>query len=208
MRYLQKLYIRNKTKKNKQCDMVKLHLGSGKNYKEGYINIDFDKNVEADMHIDLTKEIPFKDNMIEEIYMDNFLEHIPRDRYFWFMDELYRICKDKAIIKIYVPHFGGVYATKHPNHDMHFGIGSFSIYQPIEDLPKGYEERYSNSRFIVKKQRLLYFHHNPYEVRWLRKIPIDWMFNFNRKWQMIMEKFTTLKFDEIYYEIEVTKNGM
>ena len=62
----------------------KLHLGCGLDYKDGYINIDFNKNVKADMYLDLTKKFPFRDNTIDEIFTEGFVEHIPKDKIWFF----------------------------------------------------------------------------------------------------------------------------
>lgn len=55
--------------------MIKLNIGSGEDYKEGYINIDMDKNIKADYYYDLSKGLPFAE--CDEIYCKNVFEHIP-----------------------------------------------------------------------------------------------------------------------------------
>ena len=57
-------------------------------------------------------------------------EHVHRDRYFAFLDDLHRVCKPGALIQIWVPHASGMWALKHPTHYNFFGIGSFSTFQP------------------------------------------------------------------------------
>ena len=57
----------------------------------------------------------------------------------------------------------------------------------------------------LKKERLLFFHHNLVNYPLLSKLPINWLFNANKAWRLLMERFQFLGFDEIYYELEVVK---
>jgi len=183
--------------------MKKLNLGCGKEYREGWVNVDFNKEVGADIYSDFTKKLPFKDNYADSVLMDNVLEHIRQDKFFFFIEELYRICKNKSKIMIYVPHYSGMYASKHLAHYKYFGIGTFDILKP-ESCFNG--ESYTKARFNLEKEKLLFFHHNFVNFKFLSKIPINWLFNLNRVWQQLMERFNFLGFDEIYYELEVVKS--
>lgn len=183
-------------------ELYKLNLGCGKDYKEGWINLDFNKNIKADIYANLTKKLPFKSNKFDIILMDNVLEHIKRENLFKFLEDINRISKDKAILKIYVPHYSSMYALRHLTHYNFFGIGTFDIFLE-RNLFNG--ERYSNLRYKIKKQELLFFHHKLANIKFLSKIPINWLFNCNLIWQRIMERFQFLGFDEIYYELEVIK---
>lgn len=182
--------------------MIKLNLGCGNNYKKGWINVDFNKEVKADVYTDLNKKLPFDDNSVDEVLLDNVLEHIKREKLFAFLEELYRICGTGAIIRIFVPHYSSMYALKHIAHQNYFGMCSFDIFDP---RPTFNRERYSKARFKIKKEKLFFFHHNLFRFKFLSKLPINWLFNFNRPWQQLMERFQFLGFDEIYYELEVVK---
>lgn len=57
---------------------------------------------------------PFKDNSIKEINMGHVIEHL--DDVFKVMDELHRICKNKAEIIIRVPYYNSVLAWADPTH--------------------------------------------------------------------------------------------
>ncbi len=180
---------------------IKLNVGCGDDYKKGFINLDFNKEVKADIYHNLEKRFPFTDNEFDYILLDNVLEHIPN--LFKIIDELFRISKPDAIIDIYVPHFSGIYASKHPAHFHQFGIGTFDIYKPEGIFNK---ERYGKARFKILKQELIYFHHKAAEIPFLPKLPINFLFNFSRKWQLILEKFFPLKFDEIHFVLQTKKN--
>jgi SAM-dependent methyltransferase len=185
--------------------MKKLNAGCGNDYREGWVNMDFSKEVKADIYHNFEKiPYPFKDNTFDLIFLDNSLEHI--QNILNAIDELWRISKPGAIIEIYVPHFSGIYATKHLTHYHQFGIGSFDFYKRISGLDKGFNgERYGKARFDILKQKLIYFHHKSIEIPFLSKLPVNPIFNFSRKWQLFTEKFLPLKFDEVYFKLKVIK---
>ena len=182
--------------------MIKINLGCGKDYKKGWINVDFNKEIKADKYVDLSKKLPFKNNFADLILLDNVLEHIPKEKNIQFLENLHQICKKEGIINILVPHYSGMYAFKHPTHFNYFGIASFDTFRP-EPCFNG--ERYSKVRFKLLKEKLLFFHHKLVKFPFLSKLPINWLFNFNRTWQFIMERFQFLGFDEIYFQLKVIK---
>ena len=53
---------------------MKVNLGCGSDYRRGWLNIDNDSDVKADLHLDINAAaLPEK---AEYIYTDNVLEHI------------------------------------------------------------------------------------------------------------------------------------
>ena len=117
---------------NKQRNyMTKLNLGCGNDWKEGYINIDTDKNTKADMHIDISKKLPFKTNSISEVYCKNLFEHIPNPLNF--LLEIKRVLKSKgkaiiitsnaSYIIYHIPRkkaYHDSYNLNHPLEDQHY----------------------------------------------------------------------------------------
>ncbi len=181
---------------------MKLNLGCGNDYREGWTNLDFNRGVKADVYADLCTELPFGDGSFSEILLDNVLEHVKRDNYFSFLDELHRICVPNAVIRIYVPHFSSMFALKHPAHHNFFGIGSFSLFG-ADTIFTG--ERYCEARFSTECERLLFFHHNLVNYKLLSVLPINGLFNFCGPWQLMMERFQFFGFDEIYFELKAIK---
>lgn len=51
-----------------------LHLGSGKNYKEGWVNVDIGRN-KTDLTLDLRRSIPLPDGSCKIIYSEHVFEH-------------------------------------------------------------------------------------------------------------------------------------
>ena len=181
---------------------MKLNLGCGLDYREDWVNHDFNKNVKADVYFDLTKKFPLEDNSFDYILLDHVIEHIPKEKVIEFMEELNRIGKEGCLIEIYTPHFTSMYAFSHLTHYSQYGLGTFDTFR-IEEMFNG--ERYSKVRFRLIEEKLMFFHHNLQIFKFLSKIPINWLFNFGRTWQQLMEKFQFFGFDEIHYKLEVLK---
>ena len=90
---------------------MKLNMGCGNHKGEGYINVDISPVCQPDLIVDLeAMPWPWPDDSVEEVLFYHCLEHLGRDpRIFLAMfQELYRVCRKDALIKIVVPH---------PRHD-------------------------------------------------------------------------------------------
>lgn len=88
--------------------MIKLNLGSGYKKLDGYITVDNDSKCNPDHVLDLeTDRLPFDDSTVDEVLAHHILEHLG-DGFFHVMREIYRVCKNGAIVDIAVPH---------PRHD-------------------------------------------------------------------------------------------
>jgi hypothetical protein len=88
---------------------MRLNLGCGQNKKPGFLNVD--KYGSPDLQCDLEQfPWPWPDNSVSEVWLIHVLEHLGReaDVFIGIMKELYRVCRDGAVIKIAVPH---------PRHD-------------------------------------------------------------------------------------------
>jgi predicted SAM-dependent methyltransferase len=182
---------------------VKLNIGCGTDYKEGFINLDYNKEVKADVYTDILTGLPFPDNTFDFVYASHIIEHIPRGRLYHFLEELSRICKPKAIIEIYAPHCSSPLALGCPYHYTYWSVSSFKTFETETTSAK---ERYSLARFKVLKCELhltLRDHENYPRLKLLNYF--NFLFNFGRTWQLLMEKLWYIGFDEIKYIIEVAK---
>jgi len=108
-----------------------LNLGSGLDYRRGYVNVDFNRSVKADKYLDLNElPYPFESNSFSEILMIRILEHLNNPDLV--MKEIYRIAKPKAIIKIRVPHFSSIHTWADIEHKRGYSILTF-IHQNLSD---------------------------------------------------------------------------
>jgi hypothetical protein len=90
---------------------MKLNLGCGFNKPDGFVHVDMFDECQPDIVHNLeTFPYPFEESSVDEILFNHSLEHIGQQSsvFLKIMQEVYRICRDDAVIKINVPH---------PRHD-------------------------------------------------------------------------------------------
>ncbi len=103
----QKLVVTYKNVKDilqKEC--IKLHIGCGTVYKEGWINIDnnSDNNIKKlDFMWDLRKPLPLPENSVDFIYNEHFLEHLTADEGGGLLKECMRMLKPNGVLRIAMP---------------------------------------------------------------------------------------------------------
>jgi SAM-dependent methyltransferase len=131
--------------------MKKLNFGCGndiKPKKEGWINVDIQRREGIDFSFDFEKfPYPFKNNTFDYVLIDNVLEHIRNPHLA--IQEIWRICKKDAIIKIIVPYYNSYYAYADPTHVNFFN--EKCIKQTI--LNRVYEDPNSEEKFEIIKLR-------------------------------------------------------
>jgi len=127
---------------------LKIDIGCGSSKRKGFIGIDIIPLNGVDIVHDLSKfPYPFESNTVGEIWMDNVLEHLEKP--LRVIEEIYRICEDKAEITISVPYFRSSYATIDPTHLNFFGVNWFNYFDPTHIFCQKYQ--YSKAHFRVKK---------------------------------------------------------
>ncbi len=106
---------------------MKLNLGCGKDIKEGYINLDWNRVKGINVVHNLNKfPYPFSDEYFEEILAKDVLEHL--DKITDVIKELHRILKPRGILKINVPHFSSYSVWLDPTHYRAFTYDTFSYF--------------------------------------------------------------------------------
>ncbi len=172
-------------------NQLKLNLGCGNKKIEGFIGVDKVKSTKADIIHDLNRfPYPFKDNSADEILMDNVLEHL--EDTIKVMEELYRICKNKAKIKIYVPYAKSDGAFTDPTHKRFFTDQSFKYFEPIHHL-----NFYTKARFKVIKNTLI-AKTNDKDIRYFLRNLIPF--------KKLLRHFLFNIYDEVCFELECIKN--
>ena len=106
---------------------MKINLGCGNVYKEGYVNIDSSKDVKPDKVWNLEKiPLPFKANSIDEVLAYHVLEHV--QNFIPLMNDLWRICKKNSLIKIKVPFYSSWGQFNDPTHVRFFTPFTFDYF--------------------------------------------------------------------------------
>jgi len=90
--------FKNKPKKGP----IRLHVGCGQIYFEGWINIDIDSE-KADKKWDLKKTLPYKENSVDMIYNEHVIEHFTSKQGVRILADFYRILKPGGILRIATP---------------------------------------------------------------------------------------------------------
>ena len=116
--------------------------------RPGAIGIDVNPKSDADCIHDLNVfPYPFEDNAFDEIYVDNVIEHL--NDVIRVMEELHRISKHQARVKINVPYFRARWAFLDPTHRHFFTLESFAYFDPGHAYHQLFP--YSPATFVVEK---------------------------------------------------------
>jgi hypothetical protein len=106
---------------------VKLNLGSGPNGEaDSFVTCDLHEESGADLIFDLTKENwPIPSNCTKEVRLHHVLEHLVDCKVFF--QELYRVCKNGAVIDVRVPHPRHDWFLTDPTHVKAWMLESFDF---------------------------------------------------------------------------------
>lgn len=104
--YLYKELILQLSTLLKKQTPLKLHLGCGTVYKEGWVNVDnnSDNNIsKLDLNWDMRKPLPFPDNSVCFIFNEHFLEHLTVEEGQIALKDFMRVLKKGGIMRIAMP---------------------------------------------------------------------------------------------------------
>jgi predicted SAM-dependent methyltransferase len=93
---------------------IKLHLGCGKRFLEGYVHIDLSEYSHINYNHNITTLPMCKTGSVNLIYASHVLEYFDREEVIDVLNEWYRVLKPKGIIRLAVPDFDAllsVYTT-------------------------------------------------------------------------------------------------
>ena len=175
---------------------MRLHLGSGYGKFPGFVNVDFDPETKPDYCVDLEKAPwPFEDNSVDQAIAHHIMEHLG-EGYFTFLQELYRVCMNGALIDVRVPH---------PRHD-HF-LNDPTHRRPITiDGLRMFDKKYNDScREQGLRTSLLGYHYKVnFEVINSRYIPNSYFQEeLKGKTEAEIDKMSAM-YNNIFLEIHLT----
>ncbi len=184
-----------------------LDLGCGAAKRSDAIGVDQFPIPKVNLVCNLNRVLPFRDSTIDGIYASHVVEHV--DSFLQLMEEIWRISKPGAWVRIWTPHFSsGLYAWGDPTHRRAFATTTF-------DYLADRSIHYINCRFHVKTIKLNLFadgsilpalkiRHRVYLRlgEWIQEAV-----NRTRNAQLHFERLGCpfFPFSEVYAELEVQK---
>ena len=106
---------------------MKIDLGCGPLRREGHLGLDLRPVPGVNVVCDITC-VPLKSSSCEAVFASNVLEHI--EALIPAMEEMYRVCRDGAVVEIVVPYQYSDLATSAPDHIRQFNEDSFLYFCP------------------------------------------------------------------------------
>ena len=158
--YCQALWNMNgKEKTTEIWRPTRMNLGSGKDYKPGWLNVDILERAEPDLVLDLGKDIHFpisertlggglvvlEKNSLNVIYANNVLEHVPDLP--CMMTNLLLLLKEDGQIEIEVPYEKSMTAWQDPTHLRAMNLNSWLYYTSWFWYLGWFEYRFEMSQF-------------------------------------------------------------
>ncbi len=170
----------------------KLNLGAGRKSLKDYVNLDMFKLPGIDVVHDLNKyPWPFKDHAFSEVRCPYVLEML--SDFIKAVEEIYRISKPNAIIKVSSPLFPNMRSAQDPLTKTLMTYNTFDYFAPS----KHHLNYYSKAKLKVLKREIV-FSRNKY-LRWLSFLP-----NINQKFY-VRFLFNLFPANEILYTLKVVK---
>src|SRR6266700_2081227 len=127
-----------------------LNLGCGRKHLPGSINLDVTASTAPDIIHDLNvRPWPFPQGHFREVHADDVIEHV--NDVIGTMEEIHRICRPDAIVRITVPHFSCRNAYTDPTHRHLFSCASFDYFTNDAEL-----NFYTEARFRVVSNRIFF----------------------------------------------------
>ncbi|MCA1593751.1 MAG: class I SAM-dependent methyltransferase [Acidobacteria bacterium] len=128
-----------------------LNLGCGRKRVEGAVNLDVTPETKPDVLHDLNcRPWPFADGQFREVLANDVIEHL--DDVIGTFEEIHRVCRDGASVKVAVPHFSSGNAFTDPTHKHFFS------YFTTDYLTEGGEfSFYTRARFRVRHRQIIFW---------------------------------------------------
>lgn len=169
---------------------MKLNLGCGTKRLPDFIGVDLIKTAATDLVHDLNIfPYPWAADSVEEVVVDNTLEHL--NDIIKVMEEIYRLCRPGALVKIYVPYFKSNSAFTDPTHKHFFTETSFKYFETGNPL-----HFYTTARFKIEQVKLI--NHTEYQ-------DAKHFFRNLLPFKSIWNYFLFNIYDEIYFELRCLK---
>jgi predicted SAM-dependent methyltransferase len=141
---------------------MKLHLGCGERYLDGFTHVDLAKYDHIDYEIPVDNLEIFSDNSVEEIYASHVIEYFDREEIKTVLKEWNRVLKENGVLRLAVPNFPEL----------------IKVYETSDDLSKILGPLYGKWKINTKS----IYHKTVYDEKSLAVILEQAGFRNIRKW--------------------------
>lgn len=130
--------------------MQKLHVGCGKDYRKGFVNLDISPDVGADVVCDILNGFPFPKDTFSVVLCNNVLTQIlcPKD-FVYIMNELWTVTDASGSIYIRVPNAKDICAWQDPMDCRRFTDQTFTYMEHGHNRYEQYGKHYGLKPFEV-----------------------------------------------------------
>jgi SAM-dependent methyltransferase len=169
----------------------RLNLGCGLKRVPEAVNLDITPETKPDVRHDLNQlPWPFPDNHFREVLAYDVVEHL--DDFLATMEEIHRVCRDKAVVHITVPHFSCANAFTDPTHRRYFGYFSLDYVTGENEI-----QFYTRARFKKLSRRLMFYPSLLNKLIW--RLANRYPAAYERRWMWMFPAWY------LYFELEVQK---
>jgi SAM-dependent methyltransferase len=169
----------------------KLNLGCGLKHLPDAVNLDITPETQPDVVHDLNRlPWPFANEQFREIQAFDCLEHL--DDFIAVMEEIHRVCRDGAVVRLTVPHFSCANAFTDPTHRRHFGYFSMDYVTGENDI-----QFYTRARFKKLAGRIIFYPSLLNKLVW--RLANSYPEAYERRWAWMFPAWY------LYFELEVLK---
>ncbi|MGL4552054.1 MAG: class I SAM-dependent methyltransferase [Gemmataceae bacterium] len=168
-----------------------LHLGAGQKYDPRAVNVDLVASTGPDLVHDLDRTPwPLPDGRFEEVWAYDVLEHL--DDLIAVMEEIHRVCRPGAVVKVTVPHFSSSNAFTDITHRHYFGRFSFDYFTGENEFAF-----YSAARYRRREARIVFRPTLFNKLMW--RAANRWPAWYEQRWTWVCPAWF------LYFELEVVK---
>ncbi len=171
--------------------LKKLVLGAGRKKKPDAVNVDIVSSTEPDIRHNLNRmPWPLPSDWFDECDLYDVIEHL--EDVVAAMEEIHRVCRNGAVVRITVPHFSSANAFTDPTHRHYFSRFSFNYFTGEHEF-----SYYSNLRFRSRCGQIVFAMTflNKLVYRLANRFPAE----YERRWAWIFPAWF------LYFELEVIK---
>ena len=168
-----------------------LNLGCGEKQLPNAVNVDITSSTAPDVVHNLNERPwPLPSEQFVEVLAHDVIEHL--DDVVATMEEIHRVCRDGAIVRITLPHFSSANAFTDPTHRHYFGWFSFHYFTGEHQF-----SFYTDVRFRRRSSQIVFAPTLLNKLVW--RLANRWPAAYEKRWAWIFPAWF------LSFELEVVK---